>query len=739
MKTLSPQRQVFLFDLFLVAFIVCVVGVLMAAGVLEEFDFRQYDSLVRLKRGVPDPLASILFMKHGTPVPRTSVVFVCIDQSSLAAYDKQGQGWPWPRAFHARMVDYLTACGAKAVAFDMILSERDVDRLNAEPGGGDGVFGESIAGSGRTVLVIEAKEGAGSNTPITDTRAVLDGDWSLGGLALPSRPAAVYPIQELALGAAGFGLANPIVDKDGIIRRYPLAIKIGDDPIPSLALAVFRRVKGDDAAKAWLSRALAKKRLIDREGDLVLNWYGPGDVNGVFSYYSYRAVMEAADREETTGKPDSVGALFRDKIVIVGSNAPGLLDNKSTPVSRGGAGRDAAIAYPGMEVHATAIENILADECISTIPGTVAFAVMAIVAALLFVLIKTTRNLRLFMVVSMAFLGIEFAASYWLVLKDIWLPSAGIYLTTILVFVGLETTGYFTETREKRLLRKYFERYVNDSVLEEILANPKAVDLKGRTIRATVMASDIQDFTNISEKMDAYDLVARLNGYLSEVSEVLINNGAFINKYIGDAILALYGAFGEAPGHQARACRAVLAASAVINRLAGEALGAGLTPFITRFGVNTGEMTMGNIGSARKIEYTVIGDAVNSAFRLEGINKYYGTRILVSEHTREGAGDGFEFRLVDILQFKGKDQPVSIYELLGEKGAVEPDALRRRDEYEAAFRLYTGRLFPEARAEFARLRDAGDTPSETLEAHCTAMIAEPPAEDWTGVWKMYTK
>lgn len=739
MKTLSPQNKSFLFDLVLVALIVLVVGALMAAGVLEEFDFKQYDSLVRLKRGVPDPLDSVLFMTRGTPVPRSSVVFVCIDQASLAAYDKQGQGWPWPRAFHARMVDYLASCGAKAIVFDMILSERDVDRLNAEPGGGDGTFGESITASNRTLLVIEAKEGAGSNAPVTDARAVLGPGWRIDDLSLPSRPSAVYPIQELARGAAGFGLANPVLDRDGVIRRYPLAIKVGNAPVPSLALAVFRKVNGDDAAKAWIARALAKKRFIDREGNFILNWYGPGDVNGVFKYYSYRAVMEAAAREETTGRPDPVSAFFRDRIVIVGSNAPGLLDNKSTPVSRNGAGHGEAGAYPGMEVHATAIENLLNDDCIFTIPRLVVFAVMALVAALLFTVVKTTRNLRHFMVVFLGFLLIEFAASYRLVLNDIWFPSVGIYLTTILVFVGLETTGYFAETREKRLLRKYFERYVNDSVLEEILANPKAVDLKGRTIHATVMASDIQDFTNISEKMDAYDLVARLNGYLSEVSEVLISHGAFINKYIGDAILALYGAFGEEPGHQERACRAVLAASAIIDRLADEARAAGLTPFITRFGINTGEMTMGNIGSARKIEYTVIGDAVNSAFRLEGINKYYGTRILVSEYTRDGAGDGFEFRLVDILQFKGKDQPVRIYELLGGKGAVHPDVLRRCDAYEAAFGLYTGRRFSEARAEFARLKGEGDTPSATLEAHCAAMMEEPPAEDWNGVWKMYSK
>ena len=315
----------------------------------------------------------------------------------------------------------------------------------------------------------------------------------------------------------------------------------------------------------------------------------------------------------------------------------------------------------------------------------------------------------------------------------------GPFLTTSLVFMGLITSGYFNETREKRVLRRYFERYVNDSVLEEILANPNSVDLKGRTIRATVMATDIQDFTNISESTGAYDLVARLNDYLSEVSEVLITNGAFINKYIGDAILAIYGAFGEDTGHRRKACYAALAAMEVINRKAEQARAEGKTPLITRIGVNTGEMTMGNIGSARKIEFTVIGDGVNSAFRLEGINKYYNTRILVSEYTREGAEEDFEFRLIDILQYKGKDIPVRIYELLGEKGKIAPEMLRRRDEYERAFALYTDRKFSEARDRFSRLREEGDPPATSMEMRCARFLEEPPPDDWNGVWKMLRK
>lgn len=716
MIPLSPQRRNFLLDLALIVLIVCFAAILSVRGSLRGFDGRNFDVLVR--------------MKCRSPVHKSNVAIVCIDQNSLTRYSADGNGWPWPREFHARLVQFLTDCGVKAIVFDMILSEQDNDRVNA--GKGDKEFSEAIGASGRTILVLEAKSDSTGIFPTNRTRMYLPDNDLFGNFRLTNHLGAAYPLSVLARDAAGIGLANAVLDGDGIVRRYPLAMKLRGKYVPSLALTVARVLRGDRAVESWIRDALREGTRIDSEGNLRLHWYGKGDVGGVFTYYSYRRVMTVALNEEMTGKPDSLRDELKDKIVIVGSNAPGLLDQKSTPVSSGE-------AYPGMEVHATAIENFLADEFLSTVPRWIVLLVMAAVCALLFIVIKTTKSLRLFVAVFFGCIAAEFAVSWLLILRDIWFPSVGVYLATTLVFIDLVTSGYFTETREKRLLRRHFERYVNDSVLEEILANPNAVDLKGRTIQATVMATDIRDFTAISENMHAYDVVARLNDYLSEVSEVLINHGAFINKYIGDAILALYGAFGENPAHREQACRAAIAAAEVINRMAGEARAEGKVPFITRFGLYTGEMTMGNIGSARKIEYTVIGDAVNSAFRLEGINKYYDTRILVSEFTREGAGEGFEFRLVDVLQLKGKDRPVRIYELLGEKGKVDETVMRRRDDYERAFSLYTGRRFEEAHDEFARLSVEGDPASGVLEKRCRQFMEEPPPEDWNGVERMFTK
>ncbi|MDP2984480.1 MAG: adenylate/guanylate cyclase domain-containing protein [Candidatus Latescibacter sp.] len=721
MKKVSVKNRKIILDIALVLTIFILAAILLLNDSLFEFNGKLFNFLVQKRRSVEHTCKN--------------VVIVCVDQQSLDEYyRKERQSWPWPRDFHAQLVRYLTECGAKAIVFDVIFSEQDIDRVNADAKP-DKVFGEAIAESGRTFLVCQVYAVTDSLTfqsASFDEKAFLSDDGIFRGLRIRDHRFAAFPLPVLAEGTVGIGLSNIESDRDDIIRNYPLALKLNGRYIPSLGFAVSRNILGDKEINKRLGQASSIIKRVDSRGNLLLNWYGKGGVDGVFTYYSYRAVLQASIREERTGKPDTLSSHFRDKIVLVGSNAPGLLDLKATPFT-------SFAPYPGVEIHATAIENFLADDFISTVPPWIRILAMAAASILLFYGFKIFRNLRLLVALFLGFMIVEVFSSYFLILNNIWLPGVDIYLVSSLVFVGLVISGYVNETKEKRILRGHFERYVNDSVLSDILANPDAIDLKGRTIIATVMASDIADFTNISEKLHAYELVARLNDYFSEVSEALITNGAFINKYIGDAILSIYGAFGEEPEHRRKACRAALAAHEVINRKIEQARTEGRDPFLTRIGINTGEMTLGNIGSARKIEYTVIGDSVNSAFRLEGINKFYNTRILVSEFTKEGVEDEFEFRLIDSLLYKGKDMPVSIYELLGVKGNVNPEILRLRDEFEQALDFYRKREFQEAGSIFARLHEEGDGASGVMRMRCDHFLSEPPPPEWDGVWKMLRK
>ncbi len=519
---------------------------------------------------------------------------------------------------------------------------------------------------------------------------------------------------------------------DDIHRRYPLVKKIHGKYVPSLGFAVARDIIGEDVIMKQIFDSSGNSKILDADGELLLNWYGKGGIkDGVFPYYSYHGVMVSSLNYEI-GEPLIIPReAFKDKIVLIGSNAPGLFDLKPTPFTY-------FEPYPGVEIHATAIQNFLNDDFIQLAPIWVVVVLMAVSSVIIFLTFKFLTKIRFFVTVFAACILLEIVASYMLLAANFWLPWVDIFVTTTLSFAGLVLSGYFRESKDKKILRRSFERYVNDSVLDEILEKPDSVDFSGRELTATIMATDIAGFTSISEKLSAHEVVSRLNDYLSEVSEAVIDNGGYINKYIGDAILAVFGAFGENEHHK-KACIAGLSAMKIIERKIVEAKAQNLDPFVTRMGITTGDLTMGNIGSARKVEYTVIGDSVNSAFRLEGLNKYYNTRLLLSEYTKEGAGDDFEYRLVDLVKVKGKETPVGIYELLGMKDDVDQEKLRMRDKFEDALNYYRDGDFARALEKFTLLTDAGDPPSPVMKERCEHFIKTPPAGEWKGVWTMESK
>ncbi len=715
-------------ELILIVLVLLLMATMSVTGVLRYVNWKAFDVMITLDRR--------------PPVHKDNVVFVCIDQQSLDYFDEEtGNGWPWPRDFYGRTVWHLMDCGARAVVFDVIYSENDIDRSYITGEQSDDEFAAAIEASGITYLAVAGEEESITDNIMPDSGFFLEEHVpafeTLGNVK--QYRSAVFPLEKFVDGARGLGMVDHDPEDDGILRRYPLVAKLDGRYVPSLAYAVVRDILGDEERGRIVDLIENDRTVIDDEGTFLVNWYGRGDSgrgregsDGVFMYYSFVATLLSAINMEQGKEPIIPPEVFRDKIVIIGSNAPGLLDMKSTPFTY-------QSIYPGMEIHATAIENLLAGDYIARAPFWLLYLLMTVIAAVLFAFKKSIVSLRAFIAFFIVLVIIEAGAIYGVfVSKSLFIGAAEVLGTSTFVFAGLVISGYFQETKEKRVLRSHFGRYVNETVMNEILENPNTVDFEGRTIDATIMATDIQGFTSISEKLKAHEVVARLNGYLSEVSELLIDNGAYINKYIGDAILALYGAF-EEPDHMKRACLAAVNAQKIIQNRVEEAEKNGDIPFITRMGITTGEMTMGNIGSERKIEYTVIGDTVNTAFRMEGLNKYYGTRILVGERTKQGAGDGFEFRLLDILRVKGKETPERVYELMGIAGEIDSERLRRRDDFEAAIELYRQQRFTEAKEMFARLADEDDYAAGVFAGRCDTFLAEPPEPRWDGVWTMTSK
>ncbi len=716
-------------ELFIVAVILLVCMLLSWQGVFSYLDWKLFDSMVMRNRAVPE---------H-----RDSVVMVCVDQKTLDFFSEQYSfSWPLPRMFHAFLVEHLTNCGAKAVVFDVIFSEQDIDRSEVTSSESDDAFAAAIEASERVYLAVAGQDIPGTGPMSDEPPLYLDDNDAAPFIHFsdaPSYRSAVFPLRKFSGASSYLGIVNMIPEKDGIHRRYPVVSSLGDRLVPSLAYSVVRNVLDGDELRSHLLDRLDSPFVFDSEGKFYLNWYGSGGTgrgvdgqDAVFNYYSYAAVIasyfQQRNGEELVIDPEA----FKDKIVIIGSNAPGLFDLKATPFTHEN-------EYPGMEIHATAIENMLSGDYITKIPVWLVMLLLIAITAFLYAADRKFSNLRIFIAIFVILALFELSAAYFfLVTSKCLIAAADLLVTSLLVFGGLVIVGYFKETREKRVLRSHFGRYVNETVLREILANPNAVNFQGKTIKATIMATDIAGFTSISEKLPPDEVVSRLNDYLSDVSETLIDNGAFINKYIGDAILALYGAF-EEPDHMKNACSAALRAKDIIDSKIAEAEGRGEDPLITRFGITTGEMTLGNIGSERKIEYTVIGDTVNTAFRLEGLNKFYRTRIIVGDNTRHGAGDDYDFRLLDELKVKGKATSEEVFELLGFAGQTDSKLLQWRDEFESALQLYRNREFHDAKAVFDRLGADGDPTSEVFAGRCERFIKDPPPPEWSGVWVMLRK
>ncbi|MFC1490609.1 CHASE2 domain-containing protein [Candidatus Latescibacterota bacterium] len=710
-------------DSLLVFLIVCLCGILSFSGGFGYVNWKLFDVLITRRESIPE---------H-----RDNVAIVCIDQKSIDFFDiERDISWPWPRDFHGYLLSYLEAQGAKAVFFDIIFSEQGIARPNSTEG--DSEFADAIEDTGIAYLAVSGHNSGYKDSLRYDSKWILPETEAFERFtSIPVYTSALYPIPELMQGAASMGFVNLLPEIDGIHRSYPLVYKLGNKYAPSIAYSIVKNILDDKTFDKNVLGPISDNSVADDEGKILLNWYGKGgtdpqgEVDFVFTYYSYHAVIASSINEERGEESILPANAFKDKVVIIGSNAPGLMDLKATPFTHQN-------LYPGMEIHATAIENLLTGDYMRRVPKWIVLMLMALSAGILLGVDKYFKNLVIFISVYVFIVAAVFTTVYLLILSNIWMENAEIIATGTLVFVGLALSGYFAESKDKRFLRKQFERYVNDSVLEEILANPNAIALKGRTLNATIMATDIADFTTISESMPADEVVSRLNDYLSEVSESIIENSGFINKYIGDAILAVFGAFEES-NHEKHSCLGAIKAAEIVSRKVEKAISENKTPLITRFGITTGEMTLGNIGSKRKIEYTVIGDAVNSAFRLEGLNKFYDTTILVSEYTQKGAGEEFVFRFLDILRYKGKVTPVRIYELIGLKSEVSDDKMRVIAEFEKGLELYQTRKFNDALEIFSKLFADGDKPSGVFIRRCNDFIKEPPPSDWGGVWVMKRK
>ena len=465
-----------------------------------------------------------------------------------------------------------------------------------------------------------------------------------------------------------------------------------------------------------------KKIYPDVTGRTLINFAGPSQT---YPHYSFADVADGLTPEDT----------FRDKIVVVGATAIGIGDMRPTPFEKQG--------YPGVEIHANILDNILHDKFLRrgfseeiTDLGVLLFCGLAM--GLLFVLVRPVISSGLY---ALAVLGLLSFVYYHFAVNGRWLSLVLPAATLSLNYLGVTSYRVLFEEKEKRKVRGAFSQYVAPGFIAQILKDPGRLQLGGEQAELTVMFSDIRGFTSISEKLTPPQLVDLLNQYLTEMTEIVFQNRGTLDKYIGDAVMAFWGRpFLDLHDHAACACRAALLMGQSLQKLNENWELQGRPTLKIGIGINTGPMMVGNMGSQRRFNYTVMGDHVNLGSRVEGLNKEYGTQIILTEFAHEHVEGQFVTRQLDLIRVKGKQQPVAIYELLGlaSEQSIYADLLR---EFQEGLSVYRAGRWDAACEIFQSLaaQYPSDGPSRLFVHRCQQFLEETPHGAWDGVYTMTTK
>lgn len=567
------------------------------------------------------------------------------------------------------------------------------------------------------------------------------------------------------------GSFNANQDSDGTIRRASLFFRTGNrmgtSYIPSIALQTYLIATGHRADVEINTdpdhpgqKIISKFKIIDpskdpeeviadvpvdSQGQLKINYSGG---RNMYPYLPAKELFNGKDtvtisvveRDPETGKwmPGPIekvvkkAEFIKDKAFIFGATAIGVYDLRVTPFEKN---------YPGPETHVTTLGNLFKKNFLKYHPDElkIMLAVLILMGVGLTLVISHTGAVTGFLF-TFGCLGF-IALADQVLLKQGYVSTATLPAgLTLLQYVIMFFYKYLTEERKKKHLRSTFAKYVSPAIVDEILKDPENIQLGGKKTRMSVLFSDVRGFTTISEKLDPQTLSDVLTEYLTPMTEIVFQNKGTLDKYMGDALMAFFGAPIHYPDHAKYACRAALGNLEKLKDIQREFEAKGLPRIDVGIGINTGEMSVGNMGSNIVRSYTVMGDAVNLGSRLEGINKEYGTRIIISQFTYEDVKDSFTAREVDWVRVKGKNEPVRIYELICE-GKPEPKLDQMLELFSSGFALYHEKKFREALAKFEEAHNINpeDAPTELYIERCQEYLAEPPPEQWDGVHVMKTK
>jgi len=723
-----------------------LVGLLLAGVFLmhesENFEWR---FLHQLELWAYDARVRLFLPK--TVDPR--VVILDIDEKSLNAEGR----FPWPRNKMARFVNQLfERYKVAVVGFDIVNPEPDTSSglpvleaaaqrelkgdpefqaylRKARPGlDYDHLFAEELK---KWPVVLGVAMGGGTKSgvlppPVFEASA-------LGDVTYRTHVAEGYSgnLQILQDAARVGGHIYPVIDIDGLTRRVPMFVRQGDAFYEALSLAVARAYLGNAPLRVVLDEPM-------QTGGILLGWMraikvGPATVpldRDMTAFVPYRAeggfrYVSATDVIQGTLPVDEL----KDKIVIIGTSAAGLKDLRATPVSEN---------LPGVEIHANLVAGILDQSIKQRPPEILGFTVITLVllGIPLALLLPKMSALWSTIVVGILF-AVAIAVNLWLYqARDVVAPIASLLLMLgILYFLNM-AYGFFAEARSRALITGLFGTYVPKELVDEMAQNPGEYSMRGESREMTVLFSDVRDFTSISEGLTPEGLKDLMNAYLTAMTEQVQVKRGTIDKYIGDAIMAFWGAPLPDPNHAAHALEAAIAMQKALRELDAPFAARGWPVLHIGVGLNCGLMSVGDMGSKFRRSYTVMGDAVNLASRLEALTKQYGVGILVTENIVNAAGD-YLYREVDKVQVKGKLQGVAIFEPLGKRGEVPPERQQEADALAAAVAAYRGKRWDDAERLFKAMPESKIT--KLYLERIEIFRHNPPPADWDGVFVYTTK
>jgi adenylate cyclase len=642
--------------------------VLLAAwsGWLETAELKTYDWRMRV-------------LREWRPAVHPDIALVEINDATLRDLKEIAGRWPWPRALSALLVDYLNRGRPKVIAIDIGFWDREreasykfleEDYTSARS---DRELAEAVRRAGNVVLLADAVD------PGLLGGDVSQRDWTAPafrlGASIEERPVITLPYEELASAAAGFGHNFLALDRDGPARRVPPFVRKGTRFMPSLGIAAALIAGGYRAEDIVLDgrtirigdraiplTAIAVRDATDpvRQHDqltMLINYRAPALVGGVRPYptYEVRHLLQSEGQIRGGEKPAVDPAVFKDKVVFVGLTASGLVDVFQTPLGGG--------VFPGIQLHASVADSVLSKAFIRQAPrgsAAAATAASALIVGLASAALPFAAAAGGAAAIAAGWTGVSLVGFD----RGLWLALAEPLLAIALALFAGTAYRYFVEDAEKRKVSRLFGRYVSREVYKQLVANPELAELGGTRRDMSVLFSDLRGFTTITENGQPEELVRQLNEYFSRMVDIVFRHGGTVDKFVGDMVMALFGApvdDVDHPDHAVAAAVEMVRELAELNRRWASEQRVQLDIGI---GVNSGDMIAGNIGSSSIMSYTVIGDNVNLGSRLETLNKQYRTRIIISDATRARLRTAYDLRPLGDVVVKGKTRAVEIFEVV---------------------------------------------------------------------------